>query len=70
MKKYGEKLANSEVYGMSDIQNSLLLGAKILKKTDKMKISNKKLSEVDQYIQEFNNASPQLMENISKLLTE
>lgn len=68
--KYEEKLENLTVYSVSDIQNSLLLGSKILKTTKYKKLSDTKLNEIDRYIKEFSNSDAQLMESVSKILFE
>jgi len=66
LSKYGEKLNHVNIYGIHGIAKSLLLGTKLVDKTSSDK-SNKRIMK--NFIQNYNSASLEELEQISKIIT-
>jgi hypothetical protein len=65
--KYGEKLNHVNIYGIHGICKSLLLCAKLL---DRNKPNNINKEKIKRFIQNYNSASKEEIEQISKIITE
>lgn len=68
--KYEKKLAEKDVYSLYSVEKTLLLGAKILEKSERGKISATKRENVVKFIHEFERSNIDLMQEISKYIYE
>ena len=68
--KYETKVNAKGTYSMFSIQKSLLLGAKIIQKTDTLSRSSLRQATISRFIDLYERSDPQLFTDISRILCE
>lgn len=68
--KYETKVNAKGAYSMFSIQKSLLLGAKIIQKTDTLSRSSLRQAAISRFIDLYERSDPQLFTDISRILCE
>lgn len=66
--KYEGKVEHLDVYSLYNIKKTMLLGALILDKQAEVLKKNGERDVIKNFIVNFNNASPELLQNVSKLI--
>ena len=70
LKKYEAKLENSEIYSLYNVRKTLLLGAIISERDDRITKSSEQRAVIKRYIEQYRHVEPSVLTEISKIVSD